>query len=76
MTFFVFYCKINTINRGFKNKTKRNVKLCKKELKFMTYSEKLRKEFDEFLISKNFDLSNEEVVKKAIATENELSKTL
>lgn len=42
----------------------------------MTYSEKLRKEFDEFLISKNFDLSNEEVVKKAIATENELSKTL
>lgn len=76
MTFFVFYCKINTINRGFENKTKRNVKLCKKELKFMTYAEKLRKEFDEFLISKNFDLSNEEVVKKAIATENELSKTL
>lgn len=34
--------------------------------------EQKRKEFDEFLISKNYDMTDKEVVEKAIKLENEI----
>lgn len=37
--------------------------------------EKLREEFDSFLASKNFDLTDKEVIKKANELEKELYKS-
>ncbi len=38
-------------------------------------TEKIRKDFDKFLISKNYNMSNQEVVAKALEAEARIRKT-
>ncbi len=40
----------------------------------MTNIEQIRKEFDKFLIAKNFSLTDSEVIREALKSENDMKK--
>lgn len=74
LTFFPVYCKINTTNSGFDKKNTENVKPERRNN--MKNIEELRNEFDSFLKEKNFNLSDSEVVRKAVEIETEINKII